>query len=157
MGVPDSLSDTSRSQIDLLHAWFFCAEIVAAYREHVTTRACGRDSQYDFIVTEILRCHFEIEHAVRTQIHIIESAWEDGDTRVRRTLPHIVVTFRQMDIEFDRHANSKARLSPDHSFVRETPTGSRLAGLAFPLTVAGTLMFSISHIHCPTGWVQTSL
>ncbi len=100
MGVPDGLAYTSRSEIDLLLTWFFYCEIVAAYRERVTASAFGRDSQYDFIVTEILRCHFEIEHAVRTQIDIIESAWEDGNARVRRTLPHFVVTFRQMDIEF---------------------------------------------------------
>jgi hypothetical protein len=48
----------------------------------VTTSALGRNSQYDFIVTEILRYDFEVEDAVRTQIDIIESARKDGNTRV---------------------------------------------------------------------------
>ena len=68
MGMPDGLAGTSRSQIDLLRTRFFYAEIVAAYRECVTASAFGRDSQYDFIVTEVLRCHLEIDHAVRAEI-----------------------------------------------------------------------------------------
>jgi len=83
MCVPDGLSDASRNQIHLLLAWLVEGEIVAAQRERVTTSAFGRDSQYDLIVTEILRCHFEVEDAVKTQIHIIESPRKDRNPRVR--------------------------------------------------------------------------
>ena len=82
MGMPDDLARTFGSQIDLLPAWSFQRQIVAAYRERVTASAFGRDSQYDFIVTEVLRCHFEVEHSVRAQINIIESTREDGNARV---------------------------------------------------------------------------
>jgi hypothetical protein len=95
----------------------------------VTTSVFGRDSRYDFIVTEILRCHFEVDHVVRTRIDIIESAREDGNTRLRRTLPHIVVTFGQLNFEFARQANSKARLSPDFCSWHSTGSpASRIGG-----------------------------
>jgi hypothetical protein len=82
MGMPDGLSDTLRSQLDLLLARFLQGEIVAAQSERVTASALGRNSQYDFIVSGSLGYDFEVEDAVRTQIDIIDAARKDGNTRV---------------------------------------------------------------------------
>jgi hypothetical protein len=68
MRVPDGLSDAWRSQIDLTLAWFVQGEIFGAQLERVAASAFGRDLQYDVIMTEMLRSHFEVEDAIRTQV-----------------------------------------------------------------------------------------
>src|SRR5689334_5717007 len=100
MGVPDDLVRTRRSKVHLRLSGFLERQIVAAYRERVMTCTFGGNSQYEFVVYEILRRHFEVKDAVRTQIDIIRPTREDSDTGVYRALAHIVVTFRQANIEF---------------------------------------------------------
>ena len=82
MGVPDDLARTYGSQIDLLPAWSFQRQIVVAYRERVMTCTFGGNSQYEFVVPEILTGNFEVKDAVRTQIDIIRPARQDGDAHV---------------------------------------------------------------------------
>ena len=80
--MPDGFSDTPGTQIDLLLACSLQGEIFRTYRERVTASSFGRDSQYDFVVTKLLRCHLEVEHAVWSQVYIIGSTRQDRDAGV---------------------------------------------------------------------------
>src|SRR5882672_9790827 len=111
MGVPDSLPCISGNQIHPLRSWFVQNEIVASNCECMIASTLSGHSQDNFIVTWILKCDLEVENVLTTQIEIVESTRQDRDAGVSQTLTHIVVAFRQMNVEL---AVNRSRSRGDH-------------------------------------------